>query len=95
MRENKIEEYLKDTIHNHGGLCLKFTSPGTTGVPDRVVLYDGNTYFIELKATNGIVRKRQKYVHKQFKHCGIDVHIINSKGEVDAFVKQYIKTERT
>lgn len=95
MRESKIETYLKDSVHKRGGLCLKFSSPGVTGIPDRVVLSNGQTYFIELKATNGTVRPRQKYVHKEFNKRGVDVYIINSKNEVDNFIKNHIDLERT
>ena len=50
MLESAIEKRLKKAIEKRGGLCLKFTSPGCSGVPDRIiVLPDGRLYFVELK----------------------------------------------
>lgn len=44
--ENKIRKY----INSQGGLCLKWTSPGFTGVPDRIALLPGGrVVFIEVK----------------------------------------------
>ena len=38
MREKSIEEKLVAAVKVQGGVCWKFTSPGTAGVPDRIVL---------------------------------------------------------
>lgn len=38
MREKIIEEKLTKAVRQKGGVCWKFTSPGTAGVPDRIVL---------------------------------------------------------
>ena len=37
MREKSIEEKLVAAVKVQGGVCWKFTSPGTAGVPDRIV----------------------------------------------------------
>ncbi len=42
--ENDIEKYLVRQIKRIGALCYKFTSPGTRGVPDRIILYQGNVF---------------------------------------------------
>ena len=41
MREKTIENKLKTAVKEKGGLCLKFTSPGFDGVPDRIILMSG------------------------------------------------------
>ena len=38
MREKIIEEKLTKAVKQKGGVCWKFMSPGTAGVPDRIVL---------------------------------------------------------
>lgn len=38
MRECEIERKLVDTVKVKGGICWKFVSPGTAGVPDRIIL---------------------------------------------------------
>ena len=37
MLEKQIERYLKEEVQARGWLCWKLVSPGTTGVPDRIV----------------------------------------------------------
>ncbi|MDV6239876.1 VRR-NUC domain-containing protein, partial [Trueperella bernardiae] len=38
MNEHAIEQHLKKAVEAIGGLCWKFTSPGTAGVPDRICI---------------------------------------------------------
>ena len=51
MREKIIEEKLTKAVKQNSGVCWKFTSPGTAGVPDRIVLMPGGRIaFVEVKA---------------------------------------------
>nr|DAH06918.1 MAG TPA: hydrolase [Caudoviricetes sp.] len=51
MRENIIEQKLKESVKMNGGMALKFISPGMNGVPDRLLLLPtGKVAFAELKA---------------------------------------------
>ena len=51
MRESDLEKFTRLYIKSHGGLALKFISPGYAGVPDRLVLMPGGKMcFMELKA---------------------------------------------
>ncbi|EPN5928793.1 hypothetical protein ACT0JV_002687 [Listeria monocytogenes] len=47
--ENDIENYLIRQVKKRNGLCLKWTSPGNAGVPDRIVMNNKHIFFIELK----------------------------------------------
>ena len=38
ITESNVELYLVNKINSIGGLAMKFTSPGLSGVPDRLVL---------------------------------------------------------
>ena len=50
MLENEIEKALVDKVKLHGGLCLKFTSPSMTGIPDRIILIPkGRIGFVKTK----------------------------------------------
>jgi Holliday junction resolvase-like predicted endonuclease len=50
MREIDIEQKLLTAVKAYGGVCWKFTSPGTAGVPDRIVLMPhGRIAFVEVK----------------------------------------------
>ena len=38
MLEKQIEKYFTDKLKELGCIVWKFTSPGTAGVPDRIVI---------------------------------------------------------
>lgn len=82
MLESEVEKKLVQGVKKLGGLCLKWVSPGYSGVPDRIVfLPGGRVYFVELKQDRGRLSERQKYVHKQLKNVGREV--ITLYGEID------------
>lgn len=74
MLEKDIEGKLRDQVKQLGGLCLKFESPGYTGVPDRVILLPGGkVVFAETKQPGKKERARQEYVQKVFRALGFTV----------------------
>ena len=83
MIENQVEQYLIKKVSALGGKAWKFTSPGKAGVPDRLVLFKGNAFFIELKRPGGKPRALQKAVVKQIRQTGIKVYCISKKEQVD------------
>ena len=51
MKEYAVEKHLISVTQACGGMCIKFTSPGMSGVPDRIVILPGGKIgFAELKA---------------------------------------------
>lgn len=79
---------MKDKVEQLGGLCWKFTSPGTAGVPDRIIMHDGQVYFVELKTERGRRSKVQEYIHKKMREQKIDVYMIWGKKDVDNFIER-------
>lgn len=74
MAEKDIERKLKKRVEALGCLCLKFESPGFTGVPDRMVLMPGGEmFFVETKAPGKKERPRQEYVQRQLRALGFIV----------------------
>ena len=59
MRESKIESYLRKQSKQYGFICYKWVSPGTNGVPDRILVGHGLTLFVETKAPDKVPRKQQ------------------------------------
>lgn len=83
--EKNIEAGLKKIALAAGGLALKFVSPGTTGVPDRILLLPGGRIvFIEFKDTGKKLRLLQEYRKKQFEELGFDVRVIDRKEMLEA-----------
>lgn len=83
MKESTIEARLRKMVERAGGKCLKFTCPGHTGVPDRIILMPGGRiYFAEMKAPGEKERARQEYVQKKLRKLGFKVF-----SRVDSFEK--------
>lgn len=54
MKEKEVEQVLRDRVKKIGGTAYKFSSPGNSGVPDRLVVFpDGQIWFVELKTMTG------------------------------------------
>lgn len=74
--ESSIERQLKRTVEGLEDkiMCLKFESPGMSGVPDRVILLPGgHTVFVELKQPGKHERARQEYVQQKIRDAGFTV----------------------
>lgn len=78
MNEHAIEQHLKKAVEAIGGLCWKFTSPGTTGVPDRICIHHGRVIFVELKAPGRLPRPIQRRRIQQLKEHGVDAVVVDS-----------------
>ena len=83
MIETDIEQYLKKTAEAHGYLCYKFKSPGTNGVPDRILIGHGETFFVETKRPGEKPRRLQKTIIKDMKAHGATVLIIDTIEQID------------
>ncbi len=83
MSEKTVERYLVEGIRKLGGLCFKFVSPGTQGVPDRLIITaQGRIIFAELKTDKGVLSKIQKYVISQMLLRRADVRVLYGLGQV-------------
>lgn len=88
MLEKDIEARLKRGVERAGGLCLKFVSPGCTGVMDRIVLLPGGrVIFVELKKPGGRLSERQKYMRGEIAALGTPVVCLWTVEAVDDFLE--------
>lgn len=85
--EEFIEGYLVKQVKAAGGLCFKFTS-GVAGVPDRIVILQGSTVFVETKAPGGTPRKLQRVRMAQMAEAGADVRVIDTRPQVDELIRE-------
>ena len=88
MRESQVEQYFKKKAEQHGWLCYKFTSPSNAGVPDRLIIKDGHTIYVELKAPNQTPRKLQQAVFRKMREHGATIVVLDSKPAVDTFFQE-------
>lgn len=91
MRESPIETHLKKKVMQAGGHCYKWVSPGSNGVPDRLVFFPDMIFLIETKSTIGKARETQLFQHRRLAALGFPVVILNSKELVDEWVAMQYK----
>lgn len=91
--EKEIEDYLVDRIKDLGGKCPKWSSPGTNGVPDRIVLMpEALICFVETKREKGgKISPMQTWWAKQLQQYGFVTFFINTKPQVDKLVESLMK----
>ena len=83
--ESSLERRLVQKAKEAGGLALKWVSPGSMGVPDRILLLPGGVVrFVEVKAPGKKLRPVQEVVHQRLKAFGLDVRVVESKEGIDA-----------
>jgi hypothetical protein len=88
LDERDIEKRLISEVKKIKGLVWKFVSPGTRGVPDRIVILPkGQVIFIELKKPGEKPGPLQDYRHRQLTERGQLVYVIDSLGGVDRFIQ--------
>ena len=92
MTEKYIEKHLRNEVEKLGGKAFKFSSPGNNGVPDRIVLYQGRCFFVELKKPGEELRPLQKVMVKLFKKLGFKVYVIDSIEKVRVFIDEICTT---
>lgn len=87
LSEKQVEGRLVLKVKKLGGVAYKWTSPSNPGVPDRLVLYQGNVWLVELKAPGQKPRKRQLVEFERLYRLGFDVIVIDSYEGVDRLVE--------
>ena len=89
MLEKNIERHLVDGVKKLGGLCLKFVSPSTPGVPDRIIITkNGKVIFVELKTEKGRLAKLQENIIRQMMQRGADVRVIKGMDAVKELLEE-------
>lgn len=91
LKEKDIEKRLVNGVKSLGGRCYKWVSPGNSGVPDRIVLLDGETIFVELKRGDGVVSPIQERQIRRIAKTGNQVEVIFGKSGVDNFLRRLAK----
>lgn len=88
MLEKDIERKLVQEVKSLGGMCLKFTSPGVRGVPDRIVMLPGGRIiFVEMKTEAGKLSPQQQKVLARFTRLGIDWAVVSTPELLDLFLE--------
>lgn len=89
MREREIEQKLIDAVKAQGGVCWKFVSPGTAGVPDRIILMPmGRIAFVEVKAPGERPRKLQLARHRLLRRLGFKTFVLDNPEQIGGILDE-------
>lgn len=91
--EGKIEDYFLKKCKENKILCWKFTSPSQNGVPDRIVMYEGQIIFVELKAPGETPRPDQLAVHRLMDRKKITVLVSDNNDTSDEIITRLLNFE--
>jgi hypothetical protein len=82
-REKLVEQALVKETRQSGGMCPKLVSPGTDGMPDRLVLLpEGRMGFVEVKAPGKKPRPLQQKRHEQLRELGYTVAVLDDPQQI-------------
>ncbi len=89
MLEKDIERKLVKETKACQGMCLKFTSPSQTGVPDRIVLLPrGKIGFVEVKRPGERPRPIQVKRIEELRELGFKVFVLDDEKDIDEILKK-------
>ncbi len=89
MRERQIEQKLVKAVKEEGGMCPKLVSPGTDGLPDRLVLLpEAHVGFVEVKAPGQKPRPLQARRHEQLRELGFQVSVLDDPDQIPGILKE-------
>ena len=89
MREKQIEQRLVKAVKAQNGMCPKLVSPGTDGMPDRMVLLpDGKLSFVEVKAPGEKPRPLQIRRHEQLRQLGFRVAVLDDSEQIPRLLEE-------
>lgn len=89
MKEYAVEKHLISVTRACGGMCIKFTSPGMSGVPDRIVILPGGKIgFAEMKAPGKKPRRLQRNVLRRLYQLGCRVCVIDNLESAENFIRR-------
>ena len=89
MREKNIEKQLVKAVKAEGGMCPKLVSPGTDGMPDRMVLLpEAHIGFVEVKAPGQKPRPLQERRHLQLRDLGFQVSVLDDPDQIPGIIKE-------
>lgn len=89
MREKVIERELVRAVKAVGGMCPKLISPGTDGMPDRMVLLpEARIGFVEVKAPGQKPRPLQERRHAQLRDLGFMVFVLDDPEQIPGIIAE-------
>lgn len=92
--EREIEKYLREKIKEIGGRAIKMVPAFESGIPDRQILYQGRTVFVELKKAGKNPSAIQAVFMRELEKMGFETRVIDSKEKVNQLIS-FLTNENT
>lgn len=90
--EQKLEQRIRKLCLDNAVLCFKFVSPGSDGVPDRILVFpNGVTAFVEVKAPGEAPRPLQRHRIHQLRKNKAVAEYFDSFEHFEAWFEAYLK----
>jgi hypothetical protein len=89
--EKTVEATFTDAVRVRGGACLKLSVLGRRGYPDRLVLYRGRAWFVELKRPGEEPRPDQERAHRKLARWGFPVTVVDRREQVEPLVSAWFE----
>lgn len=92
IKEKTIEKGLVKAVRAAGGICPKLVSPGTDGMPDRMVLMPGGRIgFVEVKAPGKKPRPLQIRRCGQLSRLGFSVFVLDGTEQIPKILEEVLR----
>lgn len=89
MREKQTEQKLVQEARKNGGICPKLTSPGFSGMPDRLLLLPhGRIAFVEVKAPGEKPQPLQIARHGMLRRLGFKVYVLDGEEQIQKIISE-------
>ena len=89
--EATIERNVREWARGQGIICLKFVSPGTSGVPDRIFIGpDGRVCFIEFKRPGAKPTALQRHWLNKLRDNEVPAAWFYNAEEAKEFLSEYM-----
>ena len=84
MKERDISRYLNKRVKELGGEIRRVTWQGRRNAPDKLVMLEGRSFFVEEKRPGERATSAQRREHKRLRDAGLEVRVVSTAYEVDA-----------
>lgn len=85
--EKQIEKYLVTRFKALGAEVRKLKFLDRRGAPDRIIMFKGKTYFVELKSPGEKLDEHQEREHDRMREVGQNVRVIDSIESIDIMIR--------
>jgi len=84
MKERDVSRYLNKRVKELGGEIRRVTWQGRRNAPDKLVMLEGRSFFVEEKRPDEHATPAQRREHKRLRDAGLEVRVVSDYYTVEA-----------